>query len=144
MIIDNDPKSVRILSNYIKKIGGFEIIELSSGIDGIKQISASSLKLDLLIMGIRGYDSSVFEIAVKLRHFVKIIIICGEESKCALDVFQAGGDLFMMKPIIFSKFCSEVIRLLGKEMIPHIPNTCLSQQGNIIRIPVRFTDNSKT
>ena len=137
-IIDKDPVSVSMLSNYLKSMGIFEISGVYLKIEQALHLLNGKNTIDFLFVGIDNDNLSGFDLAIKLRHSSRFIIFMSEDPEYALNAFQSGGDQYLMKPLIFRKFSAKVDQLLAKDIQKDTFKFMLNPDGNSLRIPRLF------
>ncbi len=113
LYIEDDPAS-RLLVRKLLTPAGFEVVDATDGIDGIKKAQRGSFDLILVDIAIPGLDG--YEVTLRLRSLptlkdVPIIAVTAEGSRnTSLSVGCTG---FMQKPINARTFVAVVESYLG-------------------------------
>ncbi|MET4080714.1 two-component system LytT family response regulator [Pedobacter sp. UYP30] len=110
-IIDDDPISIGILSEYISMIPKLALIKTyTNPLFAIKEIQEQE-RLDFLFLDIN-MDISGLDVASILREHVECLIFVTGYPKHAFDAFGVYADGFLVKPIDFQKLLTCVNRAI--------------------------------
>lgn len=114
-IVDNDPISIEILSDYIAMIPKLKLTEsYLNPLVAVNEIKKQE-KIDFLFLDIK-MEISGLDVAVILREYVNFIFFVTGYSEHALAAFSVEGDSFLLKPLDFSKFLFTVNRAIGSPL----------------------------
>lgn len=120
LIIDDDPKILKSLSNIIKKSNkNYKIFTASNGFEAgqsISRIKPDLVILDLMLPGIDG-----FEVCKLIRQYekkIKIIAITGFDTKeNRSKIIAAGANFYYKKPLNNQKLLKTINNIFRRDLI---------------------------
>lgn len=114
VIVDDDQLSIDILENFLHQIPGFDVTatynDPARAITQMKSVAG----IDFLFLDIR-MDISGLDVAKILRDQVRFLFFVTSYEEYAIDAFGVHGDMFLVKPISFSKLSASIEEVLRKE-----------------------------
>nr|WP_299485882.1 tetratricopeptide repeat protein [uncultured Allomuricauda sp.] len=112
LIVDDEPVNRRVLENHLT-VAGYEITEVSSGKEALKELDSENLYnlvlLDVMMPGISGY-----EVCEKIREKyiaseLPVILLTAKNTVNELVVgFNAGANDYLTKPISKNELLSRI------------------------------------
>lgn len=116
ILIIEDRKEVLEVQEEIFRQQGFEVIIADDGITGLAK--AKEFKPNLILTDIRFPDISGIEICYYLKQDPELknipVIVSSASDMEEEEVYQAGADLFLLKPVSAQKLLTHVQSLLQK------------------------------
>jgi CheY-like chemotaxis protein len=116
ILIIEDRKEVLEVQEEIFRQQGFEVIIADDGITGLTK--AKEFKPNLILTDIRFPDISGIEICYYLKQDPELknipVIVSSASDMEEEEVYQAGADLFLLKPVSAQKLLTHVQSLLQK------------------------------
>ena len=114
VIVDDDQLSIDVLANFLDQIPGLHVTETyTEPAEAIINIKDED-KIDFLFLDIK-MDISGLDVAKVLRDKVRFIFFVTSYDQYALEAFGANGDMFLVKPVMFSKLQAAINELLHRE-----------------------------
>ncbi len=116
ILIIEDRKEVLEVQEEIFRQQGFEVIIADDGMTGLAKVKES--KPNLILTDIRFPDISGIEICQYIKRDPELqdipIIVSSASDMEEEEVYQAGADLFLLKPVSSQKLLTHVQNLLQK------------------------------
>ena len=115
IIIDDEPFVVQQLTEYINGIPALTLIKsYSNSTAALQGISQMEDSIDILFTDIEMPKLSGLELARKIRHKTKFLILVSGHSKYALDGYNVKANDFLTKPFNFKKFKTIVTAVVNQ------------------------------
>jgi CheY-like chemotaxis protein len=115
MIVDDDRITVSLLSTLLE-LDGFTVVNVARGMQVVEKALAENPKPDIFMLDYNLNDTSGVEVIRRLRatpEFVKTPIVVASGMNVETEVFKAGANAFMVKPLETNKLSSTLKRLAG-------------------------------
>ncbi|RIH62795.1 DNA-binding response regulator [Mariniphaga sediminis] len=110
LIVDDEPLACKLLSNYLGKRGGFDVVAECS--DPIKALDVlRSQKVDIMFLDIQMPQMTGIEFLKSLKHPPQVIITTAY-TEYALEGFELDVVDYLLKPITFERFIRAVNKYL--------------------------------
>jgi DNA-binding LytR/AlgR family response regulator len=135
VILNRDQSLACELSAYLKELPHMEVVGIYSNPQHAVSVICREDQIDFLFLEIGIGNLSGFEMAIKFRSLVKFIVFISSQSEYALDAFQAGGDQYLLRPLLLSKFASVIGSLLSKDKALGSLSITPIHDGEWLRIP---------
>jgi excisionase family DNA binding protein len=122
LVVDDDPRFVDAVVEALTIEPRFRIETAHDGYEGL--IKIGTFRPDLLILDIRMPELDGFEVCRKVKgdpvtNETKILAITGYVDGSAREqIFEAGADAYLEKPLRLDRLHAEVSRLLGVAVQP--------------------------
>lgn len=113
LIVEDDPETIRVLTSYFEKVGGYTITTASDGISAM--IELGRVRPDVMILNVKipGVDGADVCRRIKGDRSNKTAIIAiGTQPDSGSEILQAGADAFLTLPLDVAQLDSEVRRVL--------------------------------
>jgi DNA-binding LytR/AlgR family response regulator len=117
IIIDDEPIAIKVISNYLSRLDGFEIIgEYTNALDAISvfhKCKVNILFLDIQMPGINGLEF------IKSIPNPPTVIFTTAYRNFAVDAFEVNALDYLVKPIPFDRFVKAISKyfdLKGSEV----------------------------
>lgn len=113
LIVDDEEDITKILKAYFERKGGFQVTTVSDGISALLEFGRAKpdlLVLDIMIPGVDGVEVCR-RIKADPSSSTVIIAISGQ-PEMEKKILQAGGDVFLTKPLDLEKLYNEIRSLL--------------------------------
>jgi len=113
LIVDDEEDITKILKAYFERKGGFQVTTVSDGISALLEFGRAKpdlLVLDIMIPGVDGV-----EVCRRIKadpSSSTIIIAISGQPEMEKKILQAGGDVFLTKPLDLEKLYNEIRSLL--------------------------------
>jgi excisionase family DNA binding protein len=113
LIVDDEDEITQIMKSYFERKGGFEVTTVSDGISALLEVGRANpdlLILDIMIPGVDGV-----EVCRRIKagpSASTIIIAISGQPEMEKKILQAGGDVFLTKPLDLEKLYNEARSLL--------------------------------
>jgi DNA-binding LytR/AlgR family response regulator len=109
IIIEDDPLSVRIIQEFIRKTNELNLVNtFSNAIDAINTLQGK-VDIDLIFLDIELPDMSGMEFLDSLHNHPQVIII-SSKSLYAADAFDYEVTDYLVKPITYARFYKAIQR----------------------------------
>src|SRR5262245_22271559 len=113
LIVDDEDNITQIMKAYFERKGGFQVTTVSDGISALLEVGRAKpdvLVLDIMIPGVDG-----IEVCRRIKagpSASTIIIAISGQPEMEQKILQAGGDIFLTKPLDFERLYFQVRSLL--------------------------------
>lgn len=113
LIVDDEEDITQIIKAYFERKGGFQVTTVSDGISALLEVGRAKpdlLVLDIMIPGVDGV-----EVCRRIKadpSASTIIIAISGQPELEEKILQAGGDIFLTKPLDLEKLYNEIRSLL--------------------------------
>jgi excisionase family DNA binding protein len=113
LIVDDEDDITQIMKAYFERKGGFQVTTVSDGISALLEVGRAKpdlLVLDIMIPGVDGV-----EVCRRIKagsSASTIIIAISGQPEMEQKILDAGGDIFLTKPLDLEKLYSQVRTLL--------------------------------
>ena len=113
LIVDDEDDITQIMKAYFERKGGFQVTTVSDGISALLEVGRAKpdvLVLDIMIPGVDGV-----EVCRRIKagpSASTIIIAISGQPEIEQKILEAGGDVFLTKPLDLEKLYSQVHSLL--------------------------------
>jgi len=119
LIVDDEPRVVRLVSNILKAVG-YQVIAASSGEPAIQMTALE--QPDLVLLDIRlPHDLDGYEVCRRIREFSEVAVIMltakAQESD-VLQGFDVGADDYLTKPFSAKELVARVKAVLRRTQRP--------------------------
>jgi two-component system LytT family response regulator len=126
LVIDDEPKALEILSDYIEKVPGLEVAEtFRDPLKALKFIQDNPV--DLLFLDINMPDLSGIQLLNTLRDR-PLVIFTTAYSEYALESYDYDAVDYLLKPIEFDRFLKAVNK--ARQLFPKKEKSMISFNGN--------------
>lgn len=117
MIVDDEQPSINILTGYIKRIPGLELVATAT--DPIKGIELlRNHPVDVLFLDIQMDEMTGIEVKKAIDKHIKVIF-CTAYSEFAVTSYELDAVDYLVKPIGFNRFVKAVKRISDK-VLPEV------------------------
>jgi CheY-like chemotaxis protein len=119
LVVEDDPET-RLLIRVALEKSGYRVTEAENGASALEQLAAEDDHCDLATLDLQLPDMNGIEILQALRDslrnaFLPVIIATGtEDPKVQQQLFQAGADDFIVKPVDPTRFVTRVQAVLRR------------------------------
>jgi CheY-like chemotaxis protein len=119
LVVEDDPET-RLLIRVALEKSGYRVTEAENGASALEQLAAEDDRCDLATLDLQLPDMNGIEILQALRDslrnaFLPVIIATGtEDPKVQQQLFQAGADDFIVKPVDPTRFVTRVQAVLRR------------------------------
>ena len=113
LIVDDEQEIVDLIKTFLLRQGGYDVTSASDGISALLEVGR--LKPDLLILDIMIPGVDGIEVCRRIKEDSSnrsIIIAVSGNAEHENDIYRAGADVFMVKPLDLERLQSEARRLL--------------------------------
>jgi excisionase family DNA binding protein len=113
LIVDDEQEIVDLIKTFLVRQGGYDVTSASDGITALLEVGR--LKPDLLILDIMIPGVDGIEVCRRIKADAgnrSIIIAVSGNAEHEHDIYRAGADVFMTKPLDLERLQSEARRLL--------------------------------
>lgn len=113
LIVDDEEDITQIIKAYFERKGGFQVTTVSDGISALLEVGRAKpdlLVLDIMIPGVDGV-----EVCRRIKadpSASTIIIAISGQPELEKKILQAGGDIFLTKPLDLERLYNEIRSLL--------------------------------
>jgi two-component system LytT family response regulator len=142
-IVDDNPSSIRLLSQYIDRTEGLENAgSTQSGQEALQILQNPASNIDLVFLDIDISDLSGLDILEKIGGKYVVILVSGHYLY-AQEAFTKGASGYLYKPVLYDRFLAAVEK--GKEIATSRKNTIVVNPlhiyvpGNGREVRVRIT-----
>jgi len=119
LIVDDEPRVVRLVSNILKAVG-YQVIAASSGEPAIQMTALE--QPDLVLLDIRlPHDLDGYEVCRRIREFSEVAVIMLTAKAQENDVlrgFDVGADDYLTKPFSAKELVARVRAVLRRTQRP--------------------------
>ncbi|PWT77752.1 MAG: DNA-binding response regulator [Bacteroidetes bacterium] len=130
LLIDDEPPALKVLTSYISKISGLEIVALCK--NAIEALDALQIKqIDVIFLDIKMPEILGTEFLKNLSHPPKVIFVTAYRDY-AVDGFELDAVDYLVKPVSFERFFKAITklnRLMGQEITPAIAESKAVPEG---------------
>lgn len=120
ILIVDDSEMVRNFHCYIMKSNGFQVLTAVDGADALDKLYSGDQQIDLIITDINMPNMDGYSLVERLREDPKfetvpvIIVSTEDEARDKARGFEAGADIYIVKPTEPEMLVENVCMLLGK------------------------------
>tara|TARA_S200000501_G_scaffold93489_1_gene86802 strand:+ start:8836 stop:9225 length:390 start_codon:yes stop_codon:yes gene_type:complete len=115
LIIDQDDVFISSVEEYFNQLG-IEVISSIDGVEGYRQIietSPAMVMLDTIQNNLDGFQiCKLIKIDQRFEKTPIVFVSSDDKKEEVMKAEQAGGDLFLRKPIILDQLAEELINLI--------------------------------
>jgi len=111
IIIDDDPLSCQIISEYVKKTPSLTLIDIYESSIEARNIFTKRRDIDLIFLDVQMPEMDGFEFISSLESPPHIIIITTNEAHAA-KAFNFNAVDFITKPVSYPRFCKAVDKIM--------------------------------
>jgi phosphoserine phosphatase RsbU/P len=101
LIVDDNPKNLQVLGNYIKK-EGYRVefaLDGKSALDWIKQMEFDLILLDIMMPGLDGFEVCRILKSDPVKHKIPVIFLTAKvDTESIVNGFDLGGVDYIIKP----------------------------------------------
>ncbi|MGY3055120.1 two-component system LytT family response regulator [Pedobacter sp. UYEF25] len=114
LVIDDDPSFVFLMSSYIHEIPKLQLWGEYLNPQTAMECITEEDKIDFVFLDVRMGKISGIEVAEYLRDKVKYIVFISASAEYVQEALRVGGDHYLVKPVMFSKFLETVNEVLKR------------------------------
>ncbi len=115
IVVDNDLFAVEQLEEYILEMPGLNmIISFTDPLVALIEIGALGKPIDILFTDVEMPGLSGLELASRLQHQVKNLVLVSSNIDYAIDGYHVNAKAFLSKPFNYKKFEAVVNRLISR------------------------------
>jgi two-component system LytT family response regulator len=114
-VIEDEDHALEKILGYISQHENLQLV--NSFKDPLKALSYILIDevVDIIFMDIEMPEMNGIELAKRIRHKTKKLVISSGHSKYGYNAFEVEADAFLLKPYSFTKFEATINKLLLKE-----------------------------